>query len=632
MQLPAGWDGRRGLGLRLSVRSTPTDTAVVRGGLGREELAAFRWSLAVGDELLDEEEIAELVAAKAPLVRLRGQWVSVDAERLRRGLEFLRSARARRAPPTAARCSRCCSTTWPAATVPLPVTSVEAEGWLGDLLSGAAERTLRPVDPPAGFAAELRPYQQRGLSWLAFLPRSASAPAWPTTWGWARRSSCSRWRPHERHRRADARPTLLVCPMSLVGNWQREAARFAPDLRVHVHHGADAAARRRAAPSGARHADLVVTTYAPPPATRRAGPASTWRRLVLDEAQTVKNAAPGRPRRSGGSGAEHRVALTGTPVENRLAELWSIMDFLNPGLLGTAERFRSRFAIPVERHGNAERRRAAARAHPALLLRRLKTDPTIIDDLPDKIEMKQYCPLTREQATLYQPVVDDMLEKIEGADGIARRGNVLAALTKLKQVCNHPAQFLHDGSPVGRRVGQADPAGGDARRGPRRGRPGAVLHPVRRVGRTCWSRTCPRGSARRCCSCTAARRKRRRDAMVRAVPGGRRARRVPAVAEGRRHRAEPHRGQPRLPLRPVVEPGGRGPGDRPRLPDRAAAQRAGAQVRLRRHAGGADRRDDRAKKALAEHGLGDGEGWLTELSTETLREVFALGAEAEGDE
>ena len=152
--------------------------------------------------------------------------------------------------------------------------------------------------------------------------------------------------------------------------------------------------------------------------------------------------------------AQHRVALTGTPVENRLAELWAIMDVLNPGILGSAERFRTRYAIPVERHGDTDAAELLRRTTRPYLLRRLKTDPTIVDDLPEKIEITQHYRLTREQATLYRTIVDDMLEKIEDSDGIARRGNVLAAMTKLKQVCNHPAQLLHDGSPVGRRSGK----------------------------------------------------------------------------------------------------------------------------------------------------------------------------------
>ena len=175
---------------------------------------------------------------------------------------------------------------------------------------------------------------------------------------------------------------------------------------------------------------------------------------MLDEAQAIKNSRASHARAVRRFDAEHRVALTGTPVENRLSELWSIMDVLNPGLLGSADRFRARYAIPVERHGNTEAAALLRRVTRPYLLRRVKTDPTIIDDLPDKIEITQHYRLTREQASLYRTVVDDMMEKIEDSEGIERRGNVLAAMAKLKQVCNHPAQLLHDGSPVGRRSGK----------------------------------------------------------------------------------------------------------------------------------------------------------------------------------
>ena len=630
VQLPAGWDGRRGLGLRLSVRSTPTDTAVVRGGLGREELAAFRWTLAVGDELLDEEEIAELVAAKAPLVRLRGQWVSVDVERLRRGLEFMRSARARRSPASAAEALALLQHHLAGGDqTPLPVTSVEAEGWVGDLLSGAAERTLRPVEPPPGFAAELRPYQQRGLSWLAFLGSLGLGACLADDMGLGKTVQLLALEAHERSggRRA---PTLLLCPMSLVGTWQREAARFAPELRVLVHHGptrlrGDDLAERAAV------ADLVVTTYAT--ATRDAEPLSdiVWRRLVLDEAQAVKNSRAGPAQAVRRFRAEHRVALTGTPVENRLSELWSVMDVLNPGLLGTAERFRGRFAIPVERHGNAEAAERLRTLTRPYVLRRVKTDPAIIDDLPDKIEIIQHYRLTREQATLYRTVVDDMMEKIEGSDGIARRGNVLAAMAKLKQLCNHPAQLLHDGSPVGRRSGKVI-------------RLEEILAEVLDEGDRvlCFTQftefghmLVPHLSARfdqEVAFLHGGVPQRRRDAMVRRFQSGE----GPAVmllslkagGTGLTLTAATHVVHLDRWWNPAVED---------QATDRAfrIGQRRTVQVRKFLCPGTVEERIDQmitSKKALAGMVIGDGEGWLTELSTESLREVFALGAEAEGDE
>src|SRR5262249_40447795 len=228
---------------------------------------------------------------------------------------------------------------------------------------------------------------------------------------------------------------------------------FAPGLRVYAHHGGTRL-HGDALREQLGNVDLVVTTYAT--ATRDIDELSgyEWNRVVLDEAQAVKNSLSQGAKAGRRLDAGHRVALTGTPVENRLAELWSIMDFLNPGLLGSSEVFRTRYAIPVERYGQtepAERLRAVTRPY---VLRRVKTDPAIIDDLPDKIEIKQYCQLTTEQASLYQSVVDDMMDKIENSDGIERRGNVLAAMAKLKQVCNHPALLLHDRSAVGRRSGK----------------------------------------------------------------------------------------------------------------------------------------------------------------------------------
>jgi SNF2 family DNA or RNA helicase len=241
--------------------------------------------------------------------------------------------------------------------------------------------------------------------------------------------------------------------MSLVGNWQREAGRFTPELIVYAHHGSQ---RPRGDDLRARisESDLVLTTYATATRDIEELAGYPWRRVVLDEAQAIKNSLSQASKAARRLTAGHRVALTGTPVENRLAELWSVMDFVNPGMLGTPEQFRTRFSIPVERHGMtgpAQRLRAIIRPY---VLRRLKTDPVIIDDLPEKIEMRQYCKLTTEQASLYQSVVDDMLDRIENSEGIERRGNVLAAMAKLKQACNHPALLLHDRSAIGRRSGK----------------------------------------------------------------------------------------------------------------------------------------------------------------------------------
>jgi SNF2 family DNA or RNA helicase len=448
--LPSWWADRRRLGLRGSAY-TPTDGVVTGGRFSRESLVDFQWRLAIEDDVLTEEELAALAATKAPLVRLRGQWVAVDPEHLRRGLAFLDRQPER--PTTAAEVIALAASHPDDLDTPLPVTSIHADGALGDLLAGSAEHVLQPLATPPGFEADLRPYQHRGLSWLAFLSDLGLGACLADDMGLGKTIQLLALEAHHRSERPDARPTLLLCPMSLVGNWQREAARFAPRLRTYAHHGPG---RRHGADleDHLEDADLVVTTYHT--ATRDIDElaAYPWERVVLDEAQAVKNSLSRSARAVRRLEAGHRVALTGTPMENRLSELWSIMDFLNPGILGSAELFRARYAVPVERHGQtepAQRLRTVTRPY---LLRRVKTDPSIIDDLPEKIEIKQHYRLTTEQASLYQSVVDEMMRRIETSTGIERRGNVLATMTKLKQVCNHPAQLLHDHSPVGRRSGK----------------------------------------------------------------------------------------------------------------------------------------------------------------------------------
>ncbi|MFD0904953.1 SNF2-related protein [Actinomadura sediminis] len=250
-------------------------------------------------------------------------------------------------------------------------------------------------------------------------------------------------------------PTLLIGPMSLVGNWEREAARFAPKLRVYVHHGTS---RHRGddVARAAAEADLVLTTYGTAARDAEALAAVEWERVVCDEAQALKNSGTRQARAVRSIPARHRIALTGTPVENHLTELWSIMEFANPGLLGPRAEFRRRFAVPIEKDGDERAAAALKRATQPFVLRRLKTDRSIISDLPEKQEIKVYCNLTAEQASLYRATVDDMLAQIAEADEKQRRGLVLATMAKLKQVCNHPAQLLKDGSRLPGRSGKLE--------------------------------------------------------------------------------------------------------------------------------------------------------------------------------
>jgi SNF2 family DNA or RNA helicase len=339
----------------------------------------------------------------------------------------------------------------------IPVVGLEASGWLSAILNSDGEKELEVLETPSTFHGTLRPYQIRGLSWLEFLERIGLGACLADDMGLGKTIQLLALLAHEREVAAkDAaltgglgasasrvKPTLLVVPMSVVGNWIHETKRFCPSLKVLVHHGMG---RLQGAElvAAATNSDLVLTTYALAYRDREQIDQVAWHRLVLDEAQYIKNPTAKQSQAVRSIAAERRVALTGTPVENRLSELWSIMDFLNPGYLGSAGSFRQRFGVPIERyHDRAKAEQLRGLIRP-FILRRLKTDPTVVADLPEKIESREFCHLTSEQASLYESCVRRMLGEVEQADGIHRRGLVLSALIKLKQICNHPSQILHD--------------------------------------------------------------------------------------------------------------------------------------------------------------------------------------------
>ncbi len=439
VQLPT-WAGRKAVGLKLTTRSKSSSKsrAAAASGFGLEQLVDFRVDLVIGEHVVSAEELAELARLKVPLVRVRGQWVELDDRQLKAALRAV--DRRREGELTA---GEVLQQVIDGGEEDLPLVEVDADGELGDLLSGQAAERIAPLPTPPGFQGTLRPYQERGLSWLHFLSRLGLGGILADDMGLGKTAQTLSLLLTDRRG-----PTLLICPMSLVSNWQKEAARFAPDIRVYVHHGGS---RRR---ESLEDADLVITTYGTAVRDLSTLNGISWERVVCDEAQAIKNSGTRQAQAVRTIKARTRIALTGTPVENHLAELWSIMDFCNPGLLGPAKRFRRRFQEPIEVRQDEDAAAALKRATGPFVLRRLKTDKTIISDLPEKNEMKVWCTLTPEQATLYQAVVEDMMDTIENTEGIERRGNVLAAMTKLKQVCNHPAHLLKDGSRLPARSGK----------------------------------------------------------------------------------------------------------------------------------------------------------------------------------
>jgi SNF2 family DNA or RNA helicase len=457
--LPSWWTRDRvalGPSLRAHVR-TPAMSA--RAGLGLEAIVSVRWDVALGGVVLSPDELRALAAFKAPLVRLRGQWVEVDARQIARALETL--DRADETTLTAADAMRIAlgAETGPGG---FQVSEITADGWIAGLFDGLREDAeFELVPPPDGLAAALRPYQERGYSWLTFLARWGLGACLADDMGLGKTIQTLAWVQRDREQSAHAgsepRAVLVVCPTSVATNWVREAARFAPGLRAFVHHGPDRAGGEDLA-AAAREHDLVVTTYGLLHRDAAELAAVAWRGLVLDEAQNIKNPDSLRARAARALRADFRVALTGTPVENHVGDLWSVMEVLNPGLLGSRAAFKKTFFVPIQTFRDPGATRRLRRLTGPFLLRRLKTDPAVIDDLPDKVETKDFCTLTREQASLYQAVVQELEEALAGGaeEGIRRKGLILATLTRLKQVCNHPAHFLGDGSRIPGRSGKMD--------------------------------------------------------------------------------------------------------------------------------------------------------------------------------
>lgn len=413
----------------------------------------FHWQAELGGEVLSEKDLRELAKLKAPLVQHRGRWVAVDAREI---AEALRLLDIQGGTLTAHEgLAAALGSTDRVADTTLPV-DVAVEGSFANIVTRlrSASDAVEFI-PPATFHGALRPYQMRGLGWLVTMAQLGLGACLADDMGLGKTVQLIALLLHRQ--RADTPgtkgPVLLVCPTSVVGNWERELQRFGPSLPVVRHYGSLRARSGDAfadLPSGA----VVLTTYGLLRRDVAALSEVQWSVTALDEAQNIKNPASRTAQAARALQAEFRVALTGTPVENRLTELWSIFEFLNPRLLGPQAAFRREFAIPIERYGQADAAERLKRMVQPFILRRLKNDPTIIQDLPSKQEMKVICSLTREQASLYQAALDEAMHKIETSEGIERRGLVLALLTALKQICNHPAQYLGESGPLRGRSGK----------------------------------------------------------------------------------------------------------------------------------------------------------------------------------
>ncbi len=651
------------LGARLHLESPPIEMAFGEGriapvgkpSLGLHSLVKYRWELSLGGAAISMEEFDRLAGRAMPLVRLGGRWVEVRPQDVRAAVEFLREhsggdMRVIEALKLAHGID--------AAEAGVPIVGLDATGWVADILNASGAGEQMPMLPqPQGFIGSLRPYQLRGMAWLAFMERFGIGVCLADDMGLGKTIQLLALLVAEREGLIDdpltpatrvespgtegggtpisLPPTLIVVPMSVLGNWVHEARRFAPSLRMLAHHGPERLSGDAFVHAAESH-DAVLTTYALVHRDRELLERVAWRRIVLDEAQYIKNPGAKQSQAARALAADRRLALTGTPIENRLSELWSIIDFLNPGYLGTSASFRKKFSLPVERYRKDERRLQLRRLVQPLLLRRLKTDPTVLADLPEKVESREYCHLTSEQAMLYDSWVTRMLSDVDSATGIHRRGLVLAGLIRLKQVCNHPAQVHKTTIAPGAGLAEAARSGKCVRllemldEVLAAGDQALVFTQFRQMGHI-LEQMIRDATGRPVLFLHGGVPQRERDQIVRDFQGGASPVLVASLKAGGiglNLTAATHVFHFDRWWNPAVEN---------QATDRAyrIGQSRGVQVHKFVVSGTLEERIDEMierKTSLAEDIIGSGERWLTELDTGQLRELLTLRKEAVGDE
>jgi SNF2 family DNA or RNA helicase len=440
--------------VRLGARQIADDDATKANQAGLNGAVSADWSLMLGDDKLELEEFAQMASLKHPLVAWKGKWVALDPETLKQITAVIQASRGA-GFESMTRGEALAAALTGTARIPGVSEAIEVEvaGDFGAALAELKNLPDKPITQPASFRGELRPYQLRGLAWLDGLTRLGLGGILADDMGLGKTIEVLALLLHRQNQSPQfGPPTLLVCPTSLLGNWEREIAKFAPSIPFFVHHGNN----RDVLPQHFRPHTIILTTYGVIRREEEIFGARGWGLVVVDEAQAIKNAGSAQAKAVRKLKAPCKLALTGTPIENRLLELWSIMAFALTGYLGNESSFRERFSTPIEKYRDPDAATELRQRVGPFILRRLKTDRAIIQDLPEKNEMKVYTQLTKEQAILYQARVEQMDKDLAAATNIERRGRILALLTHLKQICNHPSQFLKQQGPYKARSGKLE--------------------------------------------------------------------------------------------------------------------------------------------------------------------------------
>lgn len=425
--------------------------------LGFNELLNYEWELAVGDDTISPAELEQLATLKQPLVQVRGRWIEFNETSAMEARKMLQTSGQMKLSHLLHLALQLNNTEQDfhhlqheqlESVLPLndlPIQAIEGDEvtmQLIEQLSGSTKMEALPQ--PEALKGDLRPYQFKGFSWLAFMRKLQFGTCLADDMGLGKTIQWIAYALHVKQNNEQVGPALLICPTSVIANWEQELSVFAPSLTIWTHHG-PGRLKDEDFVQKAEQVDVVITSYALAMRDEETLTRIVWDNVTLDEAQHIKNTAAKQTQSIRKLSAYHRIALTGTPVENRLAELWSIIDFLNPGYLGTKESFVSKFEVPIEQDDQWEAAHALQQIIQPFVLRRLKSDRQIISDLPMKDEQTTYCTLTKEQVSLYEACMKTALHKVEHASGMERRGAILSTITHLKQICNHPALYLGEG-------------------------------------------------------------------------------------------------------------------------------------------------------------------------------------------
>ena len=450
--LPSWWEAMReaNIGIRAKVKQTGTNYRPSFVGLNA--MLDFDWRLSMNGADLSEEEFQTLVTEQRRLIKIRGRWVKLDPQMIAHIQTLMKQAKKeglRVQDIFALELDEEEQSVDTDLFDPRAFAQVKIElnQSLKKMLRQLHETAEIPETPvPNELNGELRPYQQLGLNWLVFLRQFGFGACLADDMGLGKTIQLIAYLLHVKNVEAQATPSLIVCPTSVLGNWQKELERFSPDLNVVLHYGANRAKGEEFTES-IRQADVVLTSYGLSHLDFDEFESTEWSTIALDEAQNIKNAETKQSRAIRKLTGRHHIALTGTPMENRLSELWSIFDFINHGYLGIFGQFQKKYIAPIEKDGSEKKIHELQRLIKPFLLRRTKKDPEVELNLPDKLEQKEYCSLTPEQAALYQELVQDTFGKIETLSTFERKGLILQMLNKLKQLCNHPALYLKEEVP-----------------------------------------------------------------------------------------------------------------------------------------------------------------------------------------